>query len=630
MCGILGSFVVDPLKQSVLKFERGLEKLRHRGPDDKGVKKINLCGSELTLGHTRLSIIDLSLGGHQPRVSKCGRYTLVFNGEIFNYRELRNELREIGFSFQSESDTEVLLAAWIAWGQGCLTRLIGMFAFVIFDRVEVTLYCARDSFGIKPFFYCQDHGSLYFGSEIPAIIEISEKRLTPNYQSGYDYLVSGLYDKSSDTFFDGVKQLLPGHLLYVKLDEKQEISTSRWFWPNIEQTSSLSYQDAAERLRALFLESVRLHLRSDVPVGAALSGGLDSSAIVCAMRYIEPRMPIHTFSFVDRSSRLNEEHWIDVVNASCDAIPHKVQITHDNWISDLDDLIFAQGEPFGSTSIYAQYCVYRHAKELGVTVTLDGQGADELLAGYSGFPAQRMLSMFSSGQPIDALRFLAAWREWPGRSISSPLKQLLSPLVPAKLLGLARKLDGREPLPDWINSKFVDDIGIDRLSRKHELSIDIPSGRHLMNTLRNALTGYGLNELLRHGDRNSMRWSVESRVPFLNPNIAHFLLSLPEEYLISNQGETKHIFRTAMQGIVPEEILMRRDKIGFESPETEWLVAARLPIERMLQTAGTVPILDATYCKRLISGFMRGDRKNNSRQAWRIINYIRWHNAFFQ
>lgn len=630
MCGILGSFIIHPPSRSIASFQRGLEKLRHRGPDDRGYVRIDLSGRELLLGHTRLSIIDLTIGGHQPRESRCGRYTLIFNGEIFNYRELRAELRELGFEFQSESDTEVLLAAWIAWGESCLPRLVGMFAFVVFDREERALYCARDAFGIKPFFYRHDKSCLYFGSEIPAILELCERKVAPDHRRGYEYLISGLYDKGPDTFFEGIKQLMPGHLLRAKLDGCQEMVISRWFWPNIEQASRLTFKDAAEQLRTLFLDSIRLHLRSDVPIGAALSGGLDSSAIVCAMRHVEPDMPIHTFSFVARESRFNEEQWIDTVNGAVAAIPHKIHITQDDWISDLDDLIQAQGEPFGSTSIYAQYCVYRHAREMGVTVTLDGQGADELLAGYSGFPAQRIRSMLSTGHAIHAIRFLRAWSRWPGRSLSDPLKQLISPLVPARARGLARKLDGRDPLPEWLNNGLVREAGLDRNVHMHGQSIEVPRGRYLMNTLRTALTGYGLNELLRHGDRNSMRWSVESRVPFLNPNIANFLLSLPEEYLISNHGETKHIFREAMRGIVPDQVIERKDKIGFEAPEREWLFAARTPIERILKSASAVPLLNGTSCAALISSFVRGEDRIGSRQAWRIINYIRWHQIFFR
>jgi asparagine synthase (glutamine-hydrolysing) len=271
MCGILGSFSVFPSTRNLTAFERGLDRLMHRGPNDRGSVRLNLDGSELILGHTRLSIIDLTSGGHQPRESKCGRYILIFNGEIYNYRELRVELQMLGCIFQTESDTEVLLAAWIEWREDCLSRLIGMFSFAVFDRAESSLFCARDSFGIKPFFYSYNNDFFYFGSEIHAIIELSEQKLEPNYQTAYNYLVSGLYDNGPNTFFEGVTQLLPGHHLRVKLDGKQIISTERWFWPPIEQTSQLSYKDAAEKFRSLFLDSIRLHLRSDVPLATALS-----------------------------------------------------------------------------------------------------------------------------------------------------------------------------------------------------------------------------------------------------------------------------------------------------------------------------------------------------------------------
>jgi asparagine synthase (glutamine-hydrolysing) len=625
MCGILGYFVLQPSSAIAQRFQRALKRLAHRGPDDHGFERVQAKVGEGFLGHTRLSIIDLSRNGHQPMVSPCGRYILIFNGEIYNYRELRVELVELGFKFESNSDTEVLLAAWIAWREKCLPRLTGMFAFAIFDRIEDSLYCARDPFGIKPFFYYADQGQICFGSEIPALVELGGNAIKPNFQKSYEYLVAGRYDDSADTFFEGVHQLLPGHLMRVNLGSLVSLNISEWWRPRIEESCRLSFADAAENLRAMFLDNIRLHLRSDVRVGAALSGGLDSSAIVCAMRHVEPEMPIHTFSFVARGTSVDEEKWADIVNQHVGAVSHKVLVTPEAWVSDLDDMIRVQGEPFGSTSIYAQYRVYRLAKENGVTVTLDGQGADELLAGYDGYPVQRVRSLIDANRHLDAVRFLRAWGgQWPGRSTSNTLKQLVSPLVPRGLRGVALKAVGREPVPGWLDGAFIKGAAIRPFLYKTDSSGDVPKGRHLMHILRESLTGKGLNALLRHGDRNSMRWSVESRVPFLTANMAEFLLSLPENYLISDGGETKHIFRAAMRGIVPDSILDRRDKIGFQSPERDWLTAARPSIKKILDEAEEVPILNAPVCRDVVGRMLNGQMAFSS-LAWRIINYTRWY-----
>jgi asparagine synthase (glutamine-hydrolysing) len=624
MCGILGYYSLNPFPDLKHSFEKSLKKLFHRGPDDYGYEQIQVKNGEGWLGHTRLSIIDLSKSGKQPMVSVCGRYTLVFNGEIYNYKELRIELTLLGYNFISDSDTEVLLISWIKWREKCLARLTGMFAFAIFDRLEKTIHCVRDSFGIKPFFYYIDKERICFCSEIPPIVNIVDRNIGPNFQRGYEYLVAGRYDNSTDTFFDGIHQLLPGHLMRVSIDSAVTFNISEWWQPSIDEGCNLSFTDAAEKLRDMFLNNVRLHLRSDVPIGAALSGGVDSSAIVCAMRHVEPDLPIHTFSFVARGTSVDEEKWIDIVNHHVGAISHKVQVTPDDWITDLDDMIRVQGEPFGSTSIYAQYRLYKHAKQKGVTVTLDGQGADELLAGYNGYPVQRVRSLIDTNRYLDAIHFLRAWGQWPDRSISDTLKQLISPLVPPSLLRLTLKAVGRDPFPTWLDIDFIKGGGIQPFLYRSESFNGLPRGRHLSHILRESLKGKGLNALLRHGDRNSMRWSVESRVPFLTAGMAEFLLSLPENYLISDIGETKHIFRTAMRGIVPNKILDRKDKIGFQSPERDWLRAARPAISKILDDVENVPILNNVHCRSLVKKMLNGQIPFNG-LAWRIINYVSWY-----
>lgn len=630
MCGIFGQFSTLSGGENSAVRERiaaATRLLAHRGPNDQGLEEVPLeCGS-VTLGHTRLSIIDLTSGGHQPMRSHDGRFLIVFNGEIYNYRELRQELRSLGHSFATESDTEVLLAAWIEWGEGSLHRLTGMFAFVVLDRLRRTLTLARDAFGVKPLYYCSAKASFCFASEIPALCALLPAKPEPNLQRAYDYLAFGSYDNTADTFFNGVHRLQPGHLLQLDLNVSGTAEPRRWWWPRIDEREGLQHADAARQLRDMFVQSVRLHLRSDVPVGAALSGGIDSSAIVCAMRLAEPDMPLHTFTFVAPGSPVDEEGWADRVNTHVGAVSHKVEVTTEELGEDLDSMIRAQGEPFGSTSIYAQYRVYRAAREAGIVVTLDGQGADELLAGYDGYPTGAVGSLLEEHRLGDAVALARAWSKWPGRGRSSALRALTSAATPIWLRALGQSLLGhKRHHHGWIDANHAREMGLALLPTRAPRAVDA-RGRRLVEHLRSALTGNGLAALLRHGDRNSMRWSIESRVPFLTIELAEFCLSLPESLLLSQNGETKAVFRAAMRGIVPDQILDRRDKIGFRTPENAWLRAQGPRLLDWLDAADRVPILNAARCRQHISQAISGTAPFSA-ASWRLINYCRWINLY--
>lgn len=585
-----------------------------------------MAGGSLVLGHTRLSIIDLTSAGHQPMYSLDQRFAIVFNGEIYNYRELRRELEDLGCEFRSDSDTEVLLAAWIEWRAGSLPRLVGMFAFVVFDRQAATLTCVRDAFGIKPFFYGQEQGNFLFASEIPAIKVLKQRKIELDWQRAYDYLVHGDYDTDPRSFVDGVLHLLPGHLLEVGLRTGQLSEPRPWWSPSIAERSGLSFAQATEMVRECFLDNIRLHLRSDVPLGAALSGGIDSSAVVCAMRHVEPELPINTFSYIARGSLVSEESWVDRVNQHVNAIPHKVVVSAAELADDLDEMIRAQGEPFGSTSIYAQYRVFKLAREQGVTVTLDGQGADEMLAGYSGYPGQRIRSLVEKGSFAEAWHFLDEWARWPGRSRLQGVKRAVAEMTQGPLYDALRRLNGNRTLPAWINPDSLEERGIIR--RYPRLRSDSgEAGRRLVAELALSLNRRGLPALLRHGDRNSMRFSVESRVPFLTLELVELLLSLPEAYLISPRGETKHVFRAAMRGIVPDDVLDRRDKIGFETPEKDWLLGMAETVRGWLRVDLNLPFLNQAEVMKEFDLIAAG-KKPFSWQVWRWINFSRWYSHF--
>tara|TARA_R110001583_G_scaffold195505_1_gene374529 strand:+ start:4874 stop:6718 length:1845 start_codon:yes stop_codon:yes gene_type:complete len=605
-----------------------LAAMHRRGPDDRGYELYETAGGVTALGHTRLSIIDLSAAGHQPMQSQDAAVSIVFNGEIYNYRELRAELEPLGHRFVSGSDTEVLLAAWHHWGQGCLPRLVGMFSFVVFDRVQGTLTCVRDAFGIKPFFYTQEQSSFLFASEVSAIKALKQNELELDWQRAYDYLVHGDYDSGERSFLRGVLHLLPGHLVQLELSSGRLGEPHRWWTPQIEERTDLSLAQAGELLREQFLKSIRLHLRSDVPLGAALSGGIDSSAVVCAMRHVEPDVPINTFSYIARGKSMSEEVWVDRVNLHVGAIPHKVLVSGEELARDLDDMISAQGEPFGSTSIYAQYRVFQLAREQGVTVTLDGQGADEMLAGYNGYPGQRIRSLLEKGHYGEAWHFLDEWAKWPGRSRVAGAKRALAELTPELLYDCLRRLNGMDSAPRWIRPAALEERDIVR-RYPHQRAQKAEAGRRVAAELALSLTRRGLPALLRHGDRNSMRFSVESRVPFLTLEMVELLLSLPESYLISSGGETKHVFRAAMRGIVPNDILDRRDKIGFETPEREWLLGMAQTARGWLSEDLGLAFLDQAEVVRQFDQVVAG-KQPFSWQVWRWINFCRWYTCLLE
>lgn len=621
MCGIIGTWSLSGNK-IIKNLPLALQKLRHRGPDDCGYKLYHFDDAVVGLGHTRLSIIDLTDAGHQPMHSGDGRWAIVFNGEIYNYRELRIELRGMGHRFTSESDTEVLLAAWVQWGVSCLPRLAGMFAFAVLDKVTGTLTCVRDAFGIKPFFYAVNDGQFSFASEMPALLELMPNKPKLNLQRAYDYLVHGDYDTTPNTFYEGVHHLAPGHTLQINVANGIISTSMRWWQPRITEQADWRFDDAVECIREQFLRNIRLHLRSDVPVGAALSGGIDSSAVVSAMRYVEPDLPIHTFSFIAEGCDVSEERWVDRVNAHVGAIPHKVRVSPKELAHDLDDMIRAQGEPFGSTSIYAQYRVYQLAKEHGITVTLDGQGADEMLAGYNGYPGPRLRSLLETRQFTAALQFWNEWAKWPGRSRLLAAKYTLSEMTEGKLHSLMRDLGGKPNVPKWLRQNILQEQGV-QLIRPHYSTGREAKGRRVMDELALSLSCRGIASLLRHGDRNSMHFSIESRVPFLTIDMVNSLLSMPEEYLISPKGETKHVFRAAMRGIVADDILNRKDKIGFATPEYDWIMSMAPTVREWIRADLQLPFLNTDEILKEFDTMVAGKRAF-SWQVWRWINFGRW------
>lgn len=633
MCGIAGMWNSSGTGISPERLRAAMNALGHRGPDDAGylgwkpggaavaARAPSVAeGCTLVLGHRRLSILDLSTCGWQPMMSADGRFALVFNGELYNYVELREELARRGRNVRSTGDTEVMLAALAEWGPQAVTRFVGMFAFALLDTLEQRLLLARDPFGIKPLYYRAAAGQMAFASEIKGLLTLPEVRREVNPSLLYDYLHFGQADGGSATMFADVRQLPAGHLLDVCLSPGATPAETRAYWsPDLARRSTLSFSQASEELRERFLDNVRLHLRSDVPVGAALSGGIDSSAIVCAVRHLDPHADMHTFSYVAQAPATNEERWATIVSNHAGTTRHLVHPVAEQLLRDLDALILAQDEPFGSTSLYAQYRVFQCAREAGIKVMLDGQGADELLAGYTFFLGGRLASLIRRGRVGDALALANAARQRPDLHLSSVLVEAAARALPPAARDAARRFTGAGRSPAWMVGSWFMDRGVQPRHRRAY------AGAGVLREQISESLATGLPSLLRYEDRNSMAHSIESRVPFLTPDFADFALSLPEEFLLDRNGVGKHVFRAAMRGIVPDQVLDRREKVAFQTPERAWLNTLAPRVEQIItgDTARRIPALSTNAVLREWQDFRRSARAYDWR-AWRWINLIRW------
>ncbi len=630
MCGIAGW--LNAPGTSAAWASRLLEVLHHRGPDDqgiyadRGVGEAPLHGRAVTWGegepeavllHRRLSILDLSEAGWQPMRSPSGRYVITFNGEVYNYVELRRELEASGRRFVSDGDTEVVLAAYEAWGPACLRRFIGMFALAVWDVERRSLFLARDFFGIKPLFWARQGRTFLFASEIKALLAtgLLPRRVRPNRL--FDYLRYGQTDDGEETLLEGIAHLPASHWMEVSLEHPERARPVR-YWTLTPQPAPRRLEDAQEAVRAAFMESVGLHLRSDVPVGAALSGGIDSSSIVCAMRRLGgARAEVHTFTFVAPEAAISEERHAATVAAAIQATAHTSHPSPEDLEAELASLIAIQDEPIVSTSPWAQLCVFRQAREAGIKVMLDGQGADELMAGYPVFYGARLASQLLGGDLAGATRLVRALVErGEGRALLSAGQHL----VPPAWQGPLRRLVGQEVVPPWLDAAWFEARGVVGHARHAPPS----SGERLRGLLMDALTRTSLPMLLRYEDRSSMACSIESRVPFLTPQLAELLLGLPERWLLSDAAVTKAVFREAMAGLVPRSILERRDKIGFLTPERGWLRALTPWVERHLtsDTARRIPALDLPAVQAHWERSREGGRWDGA--TWRHLNLIAW------
>ncbi len=617
MCGLAG--IVDFAGPAEPELALAMARLlAHRGPDDEG----SFAEPGVALGFRRLSIIDLSPAGSQPMSDEAGRYTLIHNGEIYNYRELRAELEGRGHRFRSRTDTEVVLAAYREWGPECVARFNGMWAFAIWDSQERRLFASRDRFGIKPLYYRLDGRRLAFASELKAFRADPSFAPRASLVAVRDYLDHAALDHTEETFLEGVRRLPPAHNLSFSEDGLQ--LDRYWRLEHRKRPAG----DPVDAVRELFLDSIRLHLRSDVPVGTALSGGLDSSAVACAADSFlradaEDARPLgerqRTFTVYFEDEGFDERPYAEAVVAATIAEGHWVTFTGRELVECLPEIVRAQEEPFGSTSITGGWFVMRAARRAGMKVMLDGQGGDEVFGGYHAFFGARFADLLAQARLRELAAELAAYRRLHGATRRQALTRLAQPFFPHSV---ADRVRGRVRGGAALVHRDLREV------RSAEEDGSVFPDR-LRRSLERILTRRGLPELLRYEDRNSMAHSIEARVPFLDHRLVELVYSLDGGELI-DRGRTKAILRKALGDLLPPAVRDRTDKLGFVTPERRFLrgelgdLAADVFASRSFAERGLV---DAAAARRRLEAHRRGELEAGF-ELWRALSLELWAREF--
>jgi len=613
MCGILGKVGGAPCDTAA--FDVALDLLAHRGPDDRGV----YCNEAIDLGHRRLAIIDLTTSGHQPMVDVDAGLVIVFNGEIYNYPALKSELESRGHRFGGHSDTEVLLAAYRQWGRDCLNRLNGMWAFAVWHTRERKLFMARDRFGVKPFYYARPaSGGLVFASEPKAIVSLNPEFRQVNEGVLYGFLSEGkLYD-NNHAFFAGIELLPPAH--YGEFDLASGSLRVDRYWNYPAQTINRA-DDAIDEFDALFNDAVAIRLRSDVPVGVTLSGGLDSTAVLAGAMATRGER-IDCFTSVYSASDRGEAGWAEKACAPYGFEPVAVEAGKQDWAATLNDISWHMDAPGYSPAVYPLWFLMRQARQQGVPVLLEGQGADEELGGYPQYGVLALIERLSrlSKQSSGAAELRRMWtgltttfsRRWV-------LLWLIRELNPWAIAFYRKRVGAATTLRTDFEASAAS-----RYARPAQLDLSghgRVDGRLLLDHARDILPG-----LLHYGDAISMAHSVESRLPFMDYRLVEWLFARNSEIKIAADGSTKWVLREYLKQIGQQRIAARPDKLGYPTPVEHWLAEDNGAVARDTLLAGNAAILQ--YCRReaieqMIDDHCRG-RQGVGNHLYRLVSTEFW------
>jgi len=599
MCGISG--IVNRYKQQVEKIEikKINDLISHRGPDDEGF----YFGKNFALGHRRLSILDLSSDGHQP-MHFLDKYVITYNGEIYNYLEIRSELLENGYLFESNTDTEVILASYDKWGEECVNRFNGMWAFSIFDKEKNILFCSRDRFGIKPFYYTEENNRFIFGSEIKQLLCFNDINYV-NTIILVDYLQYGLEEHTNETFFKNIFKLEQSHnLIYDLTDYKLRIY--KYFDLEFDKNLyTLSEEKSVEVLRKTIENSIELRLRSDVKVGTCLSGGLDSSTIaaIASKKYFEKTnekfIAIHAKSIEEKT---DESHFAKEVANYCNLDMIEVEPQLEDITNNIEEVIYTQEEPFGGPSVFMQYFVMKKARENGCIVMLDGQGGDETLFGYENYYSFYFASLLKKMRIIDYYQEMSNLKLF---KLSK--KQIIKDSVIVLFRNQLSTLK-------YFIKKEKNFIKVQHDRKRLDCFFELKSFK---NFQKRELMSKNLPHLLRYEDKNSMRHSVESRLPFIDYKFVTSAVSTNDTFKFKN-GYLKYLLRKTVEDILPDNIVWRTNKFGFEAPTDMWINTHR---NEMIKK-----IFQSELLKNIID-FDEVDFKN-TKILWKLYNISIWEKIF--
>lgn len=670
MCGIAGIVSLkDSRKFNPEEIISLSTTLKHRGPDDEGFaffsqnptgeNDILTAGGEstpadvyhtplpyspkanisqyvnsdvsykLSFIHRRLSIIDTSPAGHQPMCSNDKNTWIIFNGEIYNYPEIKNILLSKGHKFQTQTDTEVLLNSYKEWGFDCVNHFNGMWSFVIFDRIKNIVWGSRDRTGVKPFYYIKTDEVFAFASEMKALAKMPFYQKKINQNAVFDFLVFNRIERMEESFFKDIFELFPAHSFSIDLSNGR-FKKWNYFKPEVnndfEDFRGEKFEKYADEIKSLVVEAIRLRLRSDVPVGSCLSGGIDSSSVVCVINdllkeeknvQIGDRQKVFTASFRDPS--IDESKWARIVVDKTNAQWHQTFPEMDNLSAELESLVYCQEIPFISTSTYAQFCVMRLAKENGIKVLLDGQGGDELFGGYRFHYFGLWMELLTH------LKFSALNKEmgfYPGAKshfLKNFMKYIALPKMPRFLLNSVYPVYFNEL--KYLNPDFIAD-------RKDQFTNNADVFASSLNRmLSNEYFSGPLKNLLKYEDRNSMHFSIEARTPFADDiQLSEKLFSIASGYKI-NQGESKALLRHSMNGILPDEIRNRKDKMGFVTPNNQWISQIKDKVRPYFEEDKSGIFNKNLFLKEYDSFFNPASEKENYR-VFKFMSFALWSKVF--
>jgi asparagine synthase (glutamine-hydrolysing) len=666
MCGISG--VVDfNSSHKPDEIWRMTQEIHHRGPDGEGYvlletksennfltlfgpdtidhiiqyetayqpkSNIKNCDTnfKLAFGHRRLSILDLSPRGHMPMCDETQNFWMTYNGEVYNFEEIREQLKTFGHTFKTDGDSEVVLKSFIQWGPSCLDKFMGMFAIAIYDLKSKMLFLARDRFGIKPlYYYTSTEGTFYFASEIKQFRKVSSWKSSINYTRASDYLFYSLTDHTDETMFDGVHQILPSNYFFGKIEDlpqknNQKINTVCWYKINPKPVN-LNFEEACDEFKKLFEQSVALHLKADVAVGSALSGGLDSSAIVCQVNeFLKEEGKTHlqkTFSSIANDERYSEEDWMKKVVEKVKVDAFYVYPSPERVKALSPELIRIMDEPYQSQSAYLGYHVFEEAAKNNVKVLLNGQGADEYLSAYTEFRFLRLKKLIFSGEIQKVVSELGQSGMSKSASYKTILELVVKSILPQSLL---QKISGFSTENRQLNQiiNWSDFGGLS--SAKHPLSDIVYKTNNTVEISKLMLYHTALPKYLRWEDRNSMAHSVEARVPFLDHRLVEFALSLPLELLNQPGMGPKPLLTESLSEILPPAIRNRMDKKGFITPEEAWFKDHNNPF---FDSILDVVLNESSYNRNQVEQFLIGMRKGDipfSYAYWRLYSFSLWKN----